>query len=437
MKRFFALLGISILIFSLSGCDSSLMNIDGVLSPPSLTIQQNAIYEALTKQVGADIQLCYPQTGDYRSAFIIKNLDEEPSEEAIVFYQSRLQTNRFTELRVNILDQRGDGSWVSACDITGAGYEVDRVEFGDFGPGSAPNIIVGYKRDAKEKKVFSIYSYAEGMLTGQAEFEYDIFALLDLPGLKESRLVYIGDAGADRKAAKLVAWSGDGYRVEDEVEMYGGVYHYQNVVSGMLSPDLPALFLDGRVSSGICTQILSIEEGKLVNLTCRPDLNLVSQSLRTQEIFCSDIDRDGIVEVPSASLMPGFRETDPNPMYYTDWLSFGETGYSIEQTTFINAADGYRLSVPEDWKETVSAAPALDQAEVQFYRVGGGEEPGDVLLQIRTVQRTDVEQNSFKAGFFKLASVGQITYMAKLNIETDFEGRLTKDGLVRSFSIIL
>jgi len=27
--------------------------------------------------------------------------------------------------------------------------------------------------------------------------------------------------------------------------------------------------------------------------------------------------------------------------------------------------------------------------------------------------------------------------MAKLNIETDFEGRLTKDDLIRSFSIIL
>jgi len=406
MKRFFALLAILVLPFSLSGCDSSLMNVDGVLSPPSLTVQQNAIYEALAKQVGTDIQLCYPQTGDYRSAFIIRNLDEEPSEEAIVFYQSGLQTSRFTELRVNILDQRGDGSWVSACDITGAGYEVDRVEFGDFGPGSAPNVIIGYKREAKEKKVFSIYSYAEGMLTGQAEFEYDIFALLDLPGLEESRLVYIGDAGADRKSAKLVAWSGDGYRVEDEAEMYGGVYHYQNVVSGRLSPDLPALFLDGHTSSGVCTQILSIEEGKLVNLTYSPGLNFVSQSLRTQEIFCSDIDRDGIVEVPSASLMPGCRETDPNPMYYTDWLSFGEEGYSIKRTTFINASDGYRLSVPESWKETVSAVPALDQAEVQFYRFEGEKKQGEELLQIRTVQRTDIEQNSIKAGFFKLASVG-------------------------------
>ena len=84
-----------------------------------------------------------------------------------------------------------------------------------------------------------------------------------------------------------------------------------------------------------------------------------------------------------------------------------------------------------------SHVPALDQAEVQFYRFEGEKKQGEELLQIRTDQRTDIEQNSIKAGFFKLASVGQITYMAKLNIETDFEGRLTKDDLIRSFSIIL
>ena len=128
------------------------MNVEGVLSPPSLTAQQNNIYEALKKQVGSDIQLCYPQNGEYRSAFIIKNIDDEPTEEAIVFYKSGLETTRSSNLRINVLDQQEDGSWISACDIAGSGFEVDRVGFGAFGTGNRINIVVGYKRDAAQKK---------------------------------------------------------------------------------------------------------------------------------------------------------------------------------------------------------------------------------------------------------------------------------------------
>lgn len=243
------------------------MSLEGVLSPPSLTARQNDIYEALKKQVGSNIQLRYPQNGNYRSAFIIKDIDNEPTEEAIVFYQSGLQANLTTELRVNVLDQRDDGTWVSACDIAGGGSEVDRVEFGNFGPNGETNIIVGYQRGSAEKKKFTIYRYDSGMLEGQNEFEYDIFSLLGLPGSDESRLIFVGDTGVDQKEAMLVAWNSGGYRVEDSVPMYDEVYSYEFVKSGNVTSAQPALFLDGYAYMGLCTQILMIKDGKLVNAT--------------------------------------------------------------------------------------------------------------------------------------------------------------------------
>ena len=154
-------------------------------------------------------------------------------------------------------------------------------------------------------------------------------------------------------------------------------------------------------------------------------------------MFCSDVNGDRIVEIPSTVLMPGYQELDPEAMYYTDWLVYAEDGFTVTETTFINASDGYRLTVPESWKEAVSAKFIMDQNEVKFYLNNPSGKEGEDLLQIRTVQRSDVEQTGLKQGFFRLSSVGQITYMAKINIDTSSEYRLSKDELLKRFSIIL
>lgn len=436
MKRFFTALSALIMALFLGGCDS-VMNVEGVLSPPSLTAQQNNIYEALKKQVGPDIQLCYPQNGEYRSAFIIKNIDDEPTEEAIVFYKSGLEATRSSNLRINVLDQQEDGSWISACDIAGSGFEVDRVEFGVFGTGNRINIVVGYKRDAAQKKIFTIYQYEAGMLKGKNEFEYDIFSLLKLPGSNESRLVFVGDVGPDRKKAMLVSQNSGGFQVNDSIPLYSEVYSYCSVTSGNVTTSRPALFLEGYTYAGLCTQILTLEDGKLTNITYRANVNLTAQTLRAQEMFCSDINGDGIIEIPRTVLMPGNQELDPDAMYYTDWLAYVGNNFTVKETTFINTFDGYQLSVPRNWKTAVSAERITEQDEVAFYLYETSGKKGDELLRIRAVQKTEAEQNVLKQGFFKLASVGQITYMAKINIDANSEYRLVKDELFKRFSTIL
>ena len=52
---FFALL-------TLTGCSSA--SVDTLLTPPKLSEEQSAVYEALMKSVGRDIRLQYPKSGD-------------------------------------------------------------------------------------------------------------------------------------------------------------------------------------------------------------------------------------------------------------------------------------------------------------------------------------------------------------------------------------
>lgn len=436
LKRFAAFLSV-LCMLPFTGCDSNLMSVDGAMQPPRLTEQQNAIYEALKAQVGSNIQLKYPQAGDYRSAFVIKNIDNEPTNEAIVFYQIGLQANAGAQVRVNVLDQTPDGTWVSMCDIAGGGGDIDRVAFGSFGSGDAVNLVIGYRSGVKDRKAFTIYRYADGMLRAADTRDYRAFSLLRTPDTPLDQLIYVADEGGGKKMARLLTFQDGAFRVADETAMYGTVEEYVNLVSGYIPGTAPtgqpALFIDGRIGSELCTEILTIYDDKLYNCTSKTEI--VRKTFREQTLYSTDIDRNRFYKVPRLVLMPGYNNS--NGLTYTEWMSYENGDFTVQQTTYINSSDGYRLRVPTKWKTDVTATVGGDQNEVKFFRFTGDlNTEGEELLRIRTVQKADSPQKNVD-GYFKIASIGQITYLAKINPDADAEYRLSRDDVLHLFSTLL
>lgn len=161
MKKIIATIGIAFVLL-LSGCSTSL-SVDGVLAPPKLSNQQNRIYSALEAQVGKNITLKYPKSGDYRSAFVLADIDSDNEDEALVFYEPNTVTPNSSNLRVNVLDRNSEGEWFSTCDIVGEGVEVDKISFADLGYQGKRSIIIGYSSTGTSEKYMVIYHYAEGM----------------------------------------------------------------------------------------------------------------------------------------------------------------------------------------------------------------------------------------------------------------------------------
>ena len=67
------------MVMFLSGCNVWTGGVDTLLSPPKLSKQQQEIYQALTNSIDTKISLKYPKSGDYLSAFIVANFDDEPT----------------------------------------------------------------------------------------------------------------------------------------------------------------------------------------------------------------------------------------------------------------------------------------------------------------------------------------------------------------------
>ncbi|MEG2429629.1 MAG: hypothetical protein RSA99_04525, partial [Oscillospiraceae bacterium] len=56
-----------VLVFSilLTGCTYSNAGIDTIMTPPKLSKEQNEIYAALSENVGKNIKLKYPRSGEF------------------------------------------------------------------------------------------------------------------------------------------------------------------------------------------------------------------------------------------------------------------------------------------------------------------------------------------------------------------------------------
>ena len=62
----------------LSACVSFQLNVTDLMQSPKLTEDQTEIYEALTTAAGvSDVQLKYPKRGNYRSSFVLFDLDAD------------------------------------------------------------------------------------------------------------------------------------------------------------------------------------------------------------------------------------------------------------------------------------------------------------------------------------------------------------------------
>ena len=84
--RFFKIAFLAVCCLLLSACSSFQPNLTDLMQSPKLTEEQAEIYEALTNAADvSDVQLKYPKSGDYRSAFVMFDLDADGEDEALVF----------------------------------------------------------------------------------------------------------------------------------------------------------------------------------------------------------------------------------------------------------------------------------------------------------------------------------------------------------------
>ncbi len=425
-------------MLSLSGCSGVSFSMEELLAAPKLTDEQSQIHEALISAVGRNITLKYPKNGSNRSAYVIADVDGEPTEEAIVFYE---YTGAESEgIRVNLLDRRDDGEWYSVKEIAGAGTDIDKVVISSMDTDSKLNILVGYQNPTGDN-ILEIYNYSDGDFDRIGSDSYSLLQTIDINSDNTDEIITIqqttdSETGTSSTKAYLLRLS-DGEIIKDDgIDMCEGVASYVQAYTGKLEDGNAAVYIDEINSDGnLQTEIIFYRYSALQNPVQLRQEKMLSQCTRPVGYSCADIDGDGVYEIPSTKAMLGYENAvNEEQVLKTTWCVY-EDFYNLasKYSGYYSVSDGYMMAFPSRWNDLVTVKLDSETDEVVFYKYDGDINADMTeLMRIKTTTKEESEEYIYD-GYEIITSKGQIDYLVKLPTNKRETLILTIDEVQNSF----
>ena len=404
------------LISALCGCSAASFSAGELLASPRLTDEQNEIYNALTASAGR-VDLRYPHTGEYRSAFVIHNIDNEPTDEAIVFYEpSKAEAAKEPEtegtavgnLRVSFLDKDDDGNWKATYELPAAGTEIESVAFSKLGS-EKEKILISYSVLGSTDKIMSVIDYKNGVATQLGSVGYSSYIMLNGLNDKGEYLACFNCDGSKNSGSMTV------YNCNNDsnfgmafpaVSFGSGVIEFDRISTSkclILEKEKPCITVDyltaeNQYNTGVIYYMgNSFATADTIVTDGSSNINYSRRTnTYTPKVCSQDIDGDNIADVPATSPLPGYENlTYPEQLYAVSWYRQNCDKISLTAYTFIDPQKNYMLIFPGRWIGMVTATINSTDNSVTFWKHEGDLKENEyALLTIKSVLKNDTSSLS-------------------------------------------
>lgn len=354
MKHFWLII-LTAMMFLLCSCETIELNPEKLYEPPKLSQKHKEIYKAIEEKIGQDYILKYPGSGDYRSAIVLSDIDADGTEEAIVFYGKQDSSTA----RIIVLDDK-DSGWTVTCDVTGYGENIDRLILADIGGNGKTSVIVGFNQNNINDKTMIIYEYTDNRLELVYIRDYSELSVVDIDMDQINDIVVLNNNYATHNAYARILKKVNGVITEvDESYMNEDVVQYVNIQSGKIKNGNAAVYVDSKLASGsLMTEVLTVENGSLVNKIYGMDNELVENTIRDSSLGFQDINGDGIFEIPVRRPLP-----DSGNVYVTYWQQLDSDSLVTVTKTLDNLEAGYRIEMPKRWEDNIYVKNIIENTE--------------------------------------------------------------------------
>lgn len=441
MKSILTALGVCLLTGLLSSCSMVSANTEDLLEPPQLSPDQAALAEALERGLGTDdFTLKYPISGENRSAYLLCDLDNEPSNEAVVFYQL---TGNDT-IRMNILDQNERGEWESVYDMAGAGDDIYTVDLASISSLDRNDLIISWKDRGRTELDIEIYSYETGTLSNLFSGSGDRIYFMDINEDGYSEMVLLGWASSRDPSLQIVRRAGSRVIARDETILSSRAIDFTGLTLGKTLDGETAIYVDELISSSSAATDIVVLNGFNMDVVTaaepseedeRPD-SLYDQTIRPAELTCQDYNGDGITDIPNSTLMPGYSSSDVDEnIYRINYQNLYDGELLPAYSVVSNQEMGYIFLMPDSWVNKVTVRRITETNEWQFVVYGSDlNSSGTVLLSLKVSSHQDY-QDKFSTGvYFPLATKGIFEYTASIP-NADHELSITESEVRSRFQL--
>lgn len=343
-------------------CTGCSLDVESFLQPPKIGGQQQAVQTALETYVrdtaGAGVRFIpeYPMSGDYAAAFTLCDSQGFPVEgnqqpaTAVVFYSLSTAPE---ETRVNLLRQDEEG-WVSVADAVGTGTAIHQVAFGDLDGDGTAELITGWSGYNSRTFHLTVYGTAEGLTPLSRDLLYSSFFVGDVTASGYDDLLLL--TAGNEVSASLYGVQEGALTLRDTLRLNTPVQQFGDMTLCRLAEGVHGLFVEGFPAGDTAvTQLLLYDGAKLK----APFDNQESTPYTTRNghLAARDIDGDGVVEIPTHTVLEG-HTADQVGGTVTGWWCWDyatglwqERGYSL-----VNQSDGYLVMLDGDVRSQLDTA---------------------------------------------------------------------------------
>ncbi len=387
-----------------------------MLRPPKLNGESAQIQNAFELSIpnSSNVILKYPSQGEYRTPFVLYDVDGDNEKEAVVFYT--LKTDE-TVVRINILDKL-NGEWESVYDDIGYGSDIISISFKDLNHDKKPEILCFWSLfDSNSTKIMTVHT-ASNSVAKPVEFktlanvQYSFVSDFDFDddGDLELLVVWMDPSNKNqRNMASVLKVDENNTMVQlgKPVLLDSSVSSYANAYLNKSGKSKVVLLDAYKGENSMITEVLSWneKEKRLDNISIDNESLSTTSTQRTPAVPCTDINGNGQMEIPTNNT-PVL--SNSNEVEMTTWLSVSGGELVPGSKSFINNLEDsgyfYSLFIPANFTDVVSATKTTSVLTVY-----GGEEPLFSVVGKKISDISDDDTHSFKVDYKEYTLYGTVT----------------------------
>lgn len=293
------------------------------------------------------------KTGANRQSVQLADIDADGVDEVVSFFKT---TNGVFHIYIH--KKNGDG-YEEIGNVEGVGHNIKSVEYIRYKDTGALCIAVNWELGETAQSAMSVYAVVNGVAKNLQDIQAANYIVSDLDlDSKEEILSIAKDSVKGVNVAKLYGFTNDKCVLMGEVSLSIESDKVLNIVDGFNASGEKSIFIDSSATRAkYVTDMLIYKDGLLLNGSVDAQTGSGVLTSRDFNMYCKDIDGDGIIEIPLTTMLKGYVDANSaDTRWKISWKKMENDKIQKSSTdTFNNVAQDWFLYWPESWGDDVTA----------------------------------------------------------------------------------
>lgn len=351
-------------------CGCSLKSGDELYTLPEMSVEYESLRNNIQRLLDSGLEYAAPVSGSNTQPVQEVDLNNDGIGEVVAYFKDSSASE--ASLQVHIFAQNEDGEYEPMTVINGQGSAVNSVTYAQLADDPYREIVLTWQMSAGvySLSVYSIWQGGNELLMEPKNYTRNVVSDLNGDGISELILLQLDPTDMSSSRAELYAYSNGAMALGSEAQLSADLATIERMRSSKLYGGENAIYVTGYVSDpdsgGISsnvqlTDILTLKDGNLVNVTRSEQSGSSTTTRRRTYVADQDINGDGIWEVPVLTSLyerlPGGQVVMSETFYLISWIQYDlDGGRHTQSVTYYNSSDGWYLTVPESWNNQIAAA---------------------------------------------------------------------------------